>query len=89
MSTRTWNAKVKTNKSPSSSKHGNASADKISSYNNISSFYENLSSDSEASVGENLDKLKELFSGKKPIGTLLSASPPKNIPLVKTNTTQA
>ena len=57
------------------------------SYNNISSFYENLSSDSEASVGENLDKLKELFSGKKPIEPLLNnASPPKQLPLVKSNT---
>ena len=53
---------------------------------NISDFYDGLSSDS-ASEGENLDKLKELFSGKKnAIKPLLGASPPN---LVKNNTVQA
>ena len=68
MSTRTWDKKP-ADKSPCSSK--NAASVENKSYNNISSFYEDLSSDSEASVGENLDKLKELFSGKKPIEPLL------------------
>ena len=86
MSTRTWDQK-QVDKSPCSSKHGAASVEN-KSYNNISSFYEDLSSDSEASVGENLDKLKELFSGKKTIEPLLqNTSPPKNLPLVKNNTT--
>ena len=50
-----------------------------------------MSSSSDASVSENLDKLKELFSGrsrkKKPLHKS-SASPPKPLPLVKGKTTQ-
>ena len=85
MSTRTWDVKGKDDKSPVSSKQENISV-RNKSYHNISSFYDGLS-DSEDSVGENLDKLKELFSGKKE--STKGSSPPKILPLIKTNTMQA
>ena len=48
-----------------------------------------MSSSSDASVGENLDKLKELFSGgrTKTKGLKhIGISPPKELPLVKGKT---
>ena len=50
-----------------------------------------MSSSSDASVGENLDKLKELFSGGRTNtkGSKHSGiSPPKELPLVKGKTIQ-
>ena len=85
-STRTL--KPSTDKSPTSSKHGIFSAGP-KSYKDMSNFYEEKSSSSDGSVAENLDKLKQLFSGSKnSIKGLkkVKASPSKELQLTKGKT---
>ena len=85
-----WTTKPGIDKSPQSPQLGILSAGQ-KSYKDMSHLYNDLSSSSDGSVGENLDKLKQLFSGSKnQIKALKMAgpSPPREkLALVKGKTT--